>query len=106
MPEEQVRAVCEQVYGHPDVCDDRYTYDPPELKALPAIWHSHRGMLVNSLVLCDREHSRVFGTTGEDGKAGARGRIVRKEGQFIARASAVSFLEAAGQALGNGRNVV
>jgi hypothetical protein len=69
MPEARVRAVCEQVYGHPDVCDDRYTYDPPELKALPALWHSHRGMLVNSLVLCDREHSRVFGTTSEDGKA-------------------------------------
>jgi aldehyde:ferredoxin oxidoreductase len=51
------------------VCDDRYTYDPPELKALPAMWHSHHGMLVNSLVLCDREHSRVFGTTNEDGKA-------------------------------------
>ncbi len=43
---------------------------------------------------------------GEDGKAGARGRIVRKEGQFIARALAVGFLEAAGQALGGGRNVV
>jgi aldehyde:ferredoxin oxidoreductase len=69
MPVEQVRAVCEQVYGHPDVCDDRYTYDPPELKALPALWHSQRGMLVNSMVFCDREHSRVFATTGEDGKA-------------------------------------
>ena len=69
MPVEQVRAVCEQVYGHPDVCDDRYTYDPPELKAMPAMWHSHRGMVVNSLVLCDHEHSRVFGTTSEDGKA-------------------------------------
>ncbi|MDH3770330.1 MAG: hypothetical protein OET79_04995 [Nitrospirota bacterium] len=43
---------------------------------------------------------------GEDGKAGARGRVVRKEGQFIARALAVGFLEAAGQALGGGRNVV
>jgi aldehyde:ferredoxin oxidoreductase len=69
LPVEQVRAVCDKVYGHPDVCDDRHTYDPPELKALPAMWHSHRGMLVNSLVLCDREHSRVFSTTSEDGRA-------------------------------------
>jgi aldehyde:ferredoxin oxidoreductase len=66
---DQVRAVCAQVYGHPDVCDPRFTYDPPELKAIPAMWHSHRGMLVDSLVLCDYEHTRVFGTEGEDGKA-------------------------------------
>jgi len=33
------------------------------------MWHSHRGMLVNSLILCDYEQSRVFGTTREDGAA-------------------------------------
>jgi aldehyde:ferredoxin oxidoreductase len=69
LPEERVRAVCAEVYGNPDVCDARYTYDPPELKVLPALWHSYRGMVVDSLVLCDYEHTRVFGTTSQDGKA-------------------------------------
>jgi aldehyde:ferredoxin oxidoreductase len=68
-PLEKVKAVCGRVYGEPDVCDPRYTYEPPELKAIPAMWHSHRGMLVNALVLCDYEQSRVFGTTREDGAA-------------------------------------
>jgi aldehyde:ferredoxin oxidoreductase len=68
-PLEKVKAVCDRVYGNPDVCDPQYTYDPPELKAIPAIWHSHRGMLVNSLIMCDYEQSRVFGTTREDGAA-------------------------------------
>jgi aldehyde:ferredoxin oxidoreductase len=68
-PLEKVKAVCERVYGEGDVCDPQYTYEPPELKAIPAIWHSHRGMLVNSMILCDYEQSRVFGTTREDGAA-------------------------------------
>jgi aldehyde:ferredoxin oxidoreductase len=33
------------------------------------MWHSHRGMVVNSLVLCDYEHSRVFSTLSDDGMA-------------------------------------
>ncbi len=36
---------------------------------------------------------------GEDGKEGARGRLVRREGTFIARALLVGFLEAAANAL-------
>lgn len=39
--------------------------------------------------------------TGEDGKQGLRGRLVRKEGQFIARALLVGLLEGAASALGN-----
>lgn len=66
---EKVKAVCAKVYGNPDVCDLAYEYDPPELKAIPAIWHSHRGMIVDSLVLCDREHTRVFSMLSEDGAA-------------------------------------
>jgi aldehyde:ferredoxin oxidoreductase len=66
---EKARAVCARVYGSPDVCDPAFTYDPPQTKAIPAIWHSHRGMIVNSLVLCDREHARVFSTESEDGMA-------------------------------------
>jgi hypothetical protein len=60
------RAVCARVYGDPGVCDPAYTYDQPETKAIPAIYHHDRGMLVESLVLCDREHARVFSMRSED----------------------------------------
>jgi aldehyde:ferredoxin oxidoreductase len=63
---ETARAVCDKVYGEPDVCDPAYTYDRPETKALPAIYHHDRGMIVESLVLCDREHARVFSLESED----------------------------------------
>ena len=66
---EKVSAVCAKVYGYPDICNPAYEYDPPELKVVPAIWHSHRGMIVDSLILCDREHSRVFSMESEDGAA-------------------------------------
>ena len=42
---------------------------------------------------------------GEDGKEGARGRLVRREGTFIARALLVGFLEAAANALDNNQIV-
>jgi aldehyde:ferredoxin oxidoreductase len=67
--QEQVRAICARVYGSPDACDPTFSYDPPETKVLPAMWHSHRGMVVNSLVLCDYEHTRVFSRKSEDGAA-------------------------------------
>jgi len=66
---EKVRNVCEKVYGNPDVCDPAFTYDPPEAKAIPAIWHSHHGMIVDSLILCDYENTRVFSMLSEDGTA-------------------------------------
>jgi aldehyde:ferredoxin oxidoreductase len=66
---EQARAVCARVYGNPDVGNPTFTYDSPETKVIPAIWHSHRGMIVNSLVLCDYEHTRVFSGLSEDGAA-------------------------------------
>jgi aldehyde:ferredoxin oxidoreductase len=66
---ERTRAICAQVYGNADVCDPAHTYDPPEAKAIPAIWHSHRGMIVNSLILCDYENTRVFSATSADGAA-------------------------------------
>ncbi|HHX43943.1 MAG TPA: hypothetical protein GX714_08165 [Chloroflexi bacterium] len=66
---EKARAVCAKVYGDPNVCDPAYTYDPPEAKAIPAIWHHDRGMIVDSLVLCDYEHTRVFSMESEDGAA-------------------------------------
>jgi aldehyde:ferredoxin oxidoreductase len=69
LPVEKVRAVCAKVYGNPDILDPAFTYDPPEIKAIPAIWHSHRGMTVDSLILCDREHTRVFSMESEDGAA-------------------------------------
>jgi aldehyde:ferredoxin oxidoreductase len=66
---EKVSAVCAKVYGNPDILNPAFHYDPPELKAIPAIWHSHRGMIVDSLILCDREHTRVFSMNSEDGAA-------------------------------------
>ena len=66
---EKVSAVCAKVYGYADICNPMFDYDPPELKAVPAIWHSHRGMIVDSLILCDREHSRIFSLESEDGAA-------------------------------------
>ena len=66
---EQVRDVCARVYGHPDACDPAIGYDPPEAKVLPALWHTHRAMVVNALVLCDYEHTRVFSALSEDGAA-------------------------------------
>ncbi len=68
-PLEQARAVCAKVYGDPNVCDPAYTYDPPEAKAIPAIWHHNRGMIIDSLVLCDYENTRVFSMESEDGAA-------------------------------------
>jgi aldehyde:ferredoxin oxidoreductase len=66
---EKVRGVCARVYGNPDVCNPAFTYDPPETKVIPAIWHSIRGMIVDSLILCDYEHTRVFSTLSDDGAA-------------------------------------
>jgi aldehyde:ferredoxin oxidoreductase len=66
---EQARAVCEQVYGTAYACDPTPSYDHPEARALPAIFHHDRAMVVESLVLCDREHARVFSMHSEDRKA-------------------------------------
>jgi len=68
-PLEKVRAVSEKVYGDPNVCDPSFDYDPPETKAIPAIWHTDRGMIVDSLILCDYENTRVFSMRSEDGSA-------------------------------------
>jgi len=68
-PLKKVRAVSEKVYGNPDVCDPKFEYNPPENKAIPAIWHTDRGMILDSLVLCDYENTRVFSMLSEDGSA-------------------------------------
>ena len=68
-PLEKVRAISKKVYGDPNVCDPAFEYDPPETKAIPAIWHTDRGMIVDSLILCDGEHPRVFSMFSEDGSA-------------------------------------
>jgi len=66
---EKARAVCAKVYSNPDVCDPAYEYEPEEAKAIPAIWHSHRAMILDSLILCDYENTRVFSMLSEDGAA-------------------------------------
>ena len=66
---EKTRAVCAKVYGNADVGDPAYEYDPPEAKVIPAVWHHNRGMIVDSLVLCDYENTRVFSMVSADGVA-------------------------------------
>ncbi len=68
-PLEKVRDICARAYGDPDICTPGLGYDRPELRAIPAIWHSHHGMIVDSLILCDREHTRIFSVANEDGAA-------------------------------------
>ena len=63
---EQARHVCDVVYGDPDVCDPVASYEKPDARALPAIFHHNRGMIVESMVLCDRENTRVFSMLAED----------------------------------------
>ena len=63
---EQARHVCAKVYGNEECCNPELAYEQPETKALPAIFHHNRAMLVESLVLCDREHTRVFSMESED----------------------------------------
>ena len=69
LPAEKAQRVCARVYGRADICDPAVTYDPPEARAIPALWHSHRGMIVGSLILCDYENTRVFSMLTEDGQA-------------------------------------
>ncbi len=66
---DEARNVCAQVYGTPDACDPTLSYDKPEARALPAIFHHDRAMIVESMVLCDREQTRVFSMLSEDKKA-------------------------------------
>jgi aldehyde:ferredoxin oxidoreductase len=66
---EKVRAVCAKVYGDPHVGDAEFEYDPPETKAIPATWHSIRGMILDALILCDYENTRVFSMLSADGAA-------------------------------------
>jgi len=63
---EEARHVCQKVYGNSEVCNPEITYEQPETKAIPAVFHHNRGMLVESLVLCDREHTRVFSMLTDD----------------------------------------
>ena len=57
---EEARHVCAKVYGDPECCNPNIAYEHPDAKVLPAIFHHNRAMIVESLVLCDREHTRVF----------------------------------------------
>jgi len=58
-------------------------------------------------VICDCAiETRLQGyAAGEDGKAGVRGRLVTKQGQFIARALMVGFLQGAAEVLNKGDTV-
>jgi len=63
---EVARAVCAKVYGEADACDPTLGYERPESKVVPAIWHHDRAMVMESLVLCDYEHPRIFSLESDD----------------------------------------
>jgi hypothetical protein len=63
---ETARAVCKRVYGEAGVADTELGYERPETKVIPAIFHHDRGMILESLLLCDKENQRVFSMETED----------------------------------------
>ncbi len=69
VPWDKMREVSQRVYGNPDVFDSQFTYEQPETKALPAIYHHDQGMLAESLVLCEYEYPRVFSLLNDDYQA-------------------------------------
>jgi len=69
IPPERIREISMKVYGDPNVLDPSVEYDPPEARAIPAIWHTDMGMVVDSLILCDSEYPRIFSSTSKDGMA-------------------------------------
>ncbi|WP_277850680.1 TrbI/VirB10 family protein [Moellerella wisconsensis] len=62
---------------------------------------SERGYFRSEVITCIRDDGAVFESpidayaVGEDGKAGVRGRLVTKQGQYLAKALTVGFLQAA-----------
>ena len=69
LPASKVAAVARKIYGVEGVGDPAVSYQLPGSKAAPALWHHLRGMLVDSLILCDYEHARVFSMLSDDGQA-------------------------------------
>lgn len=61
---------------------------------------SERAYLRSNTITCIRDDGAVFEATfdsyavGEDGKAGVRGRLVTKQGQYLAKALIAGFLQA------------
>lgn len=64
---------------------------------------SERAYFRSEVITCIREDGAVFESSidayavGEDGKAGIRGRLVTKQGQYLAKALTAGFLQAASQ---------
>ncbi|MFP4910424.1 TraB/VirB10 family protein [Providencia hangzhouensis] len=62
---------------------------------------SERGYFRSEVITCIRDDGAVFESpldayaVGEDGKAGVRGRLVTKQGQYLAKALTAGFLQAA-----------
>ena len=72
---------------------------------------SERAYMRGETVSCVLKDGKVIETklqgyaAGEDGKAGVRGRLVTKQGQFIARALMVGFIEGVSEVLQQGDTV-
>jgi len=97
---EEARHVCAKVYGDPDVCDPTPGYDRPDARALPAIFHHNRAMIVESMVLCDRENTRVFSMLTED-KAADTAHMSKLFSKATGHETSEAELDAAGERVFN-----
>ena len=96
------------------ILPNRYQADVRECFVLLAGYgdlSSERAYMRGETVSCVLKDGKVIETklqgyaAGEDGKAGVRGRLVTKQGQFIARALMVGFLQGAAEVLNKGDTV-
>ncbi|MEM2083818.1 MAG: aldehyde ferredoxin oxidoreductase N-terminal domain-containing protein [Nitrososphaerota archaeon] len=60
---EDIYKISERIYGSRKATDLETPY---EYKAQPAIWHQHRSVLKDSLILCDWAFPRIFSLATED----------------------------------------
>ena len=96
------------------ILPNRYQADIRECFVLMAGYgdlSSERAYLRGETVSCVLNNGKVIETklegyaTGEDGKAGVRGTLVTKQGQFIARALLVGFLQGAAEVFSKGDSI-
>lgn len=61
----QMADVAKRVYGSEGAYDPSVSYDPPSAKVRPAIWHTDRGCVVSSLVVCEQFFPKIFSLSTE-----------------------------------------
>lgn len=56
----EMAAAAKRVYGTEGAYDPGVSYNPPSAKVRPAIWHTNRGCVVSSLVVCEQFFPKIF----------------------------------------------